>query len=142
LSVAYILNRYASFLLWGDEPRNNPSPDEIGMELAAFRKQDANQDWLLTEDEWLLYFKARIPLNTKSIGIQAFVDATKRPPVTTTSNNEIFRLWAATKMKKMDTNNDGYLSPDEATGLDFAKTDTDKDGRISVDEYMTSRSRN
>ena len=32
LSVAYILHRYASYLLWGSEPLNNPSPDEIGMQ--------------------------------------------------------------------------------------------------------------
>ena len=139
LSVAYILHRYASYLLWGSDPRNNPSPDEIGMQLAAFRKQDANHDWLLTEDEWPLDFKARFGPNTKSIGIQAFVDATMPTPVTATVTNEM-REWAVIKMKKMDKNNDGYLSPDEATGLDFIKTDTDKDGRISLDEYIVSKS--
>ena len=144
LSVAYILHRFASKLLWGSDPRNNPSPDEIGMQLAAFRKQDANQDWVLTEDEWPLDFKARFGPNTKSIGIQAFVDTTKLPPLTATTAGttaDRMREWAAARMKQMDKNNDGYLNPDEATGLDFAKTDTDKDGRISVDEYIRSKSR-
>ena len=114
------------------------------MQLAAFRKQDANQDWVLTEDEWPLDFKARFGPNTKSIGIQAFVDTTKLPPLTATTAGttaDRMREWAATNMKKMDTNNDGYLNPDEATKMDFAKTDTDKDGRISVDEYIRSKSR-
>ncbi len=143
LSVAYILHRYATKLLWGSDPQNNPSPDEIGLQLAAFRKQDANHDWVLTEDEWPLDFKVRFGPNTK-IGIQAFVDTTKLPPLTATTAStpaDNLREWATTRMKKMDTNNDGYLNPGEATGMDFEKTDTDKDGRISVDEYIRSRSR-
>lgn len=32
LSVAYTLHRYASYLLWGSDPRNNPSLDDIGMQ--------------------------------------------------------------------------------------------------------------
>ncbi len=150
LSVAYMLHRYASYLLWSNDPRNNPSPDDIGMQLAAFRKQDTNQDWLLSEDEWPLEYKAnragyRFAPNTKPLGIQWLVDATTPSPPTgmilprPTDNS--MREWATQRLRKMDMNNDGYLSPDEATGMDFEKTDTDKDGRISVDEYIRSRSR-
>ena len=142
LSVAYMLHRYASFLLWGINPPNNPSPDVIGEQLAAFREQDANQDWLLSEDEWPLEFKSQAGragqrFSLKPLGIQWFVDATTLPPVSAVrTQDQALREWATQRLKKMDTNNDGYLSPDEATGLDFEKTDTDKDGRISVDEYI------
>jgi len=142
LSVAYVLHRYASYLLWGGDPRNDLSPDEIGMQLAAFRKQDFNEDWLLTEDEWPPEFKSRLGSATKSIGISAFVDAMKLPPISVARpQDRALREWATAKLRNMDTNQDGYLSPDEVTGLDFEKADTDKDGRISVDEYAVSRGR-
>ncbi len=86
LSVAYMLHRYASYLLWGNDPRNNLStrdnlsPDEIGMQLSAFRKQDTNQDWLLSEDEWTSDFKGRFPRQTKPIGILTFVDMSPFAP--------------------------------------------------------------
>ncbi len=151
LSVAYMLHRYASYLLWGNDPRNNPSPDDIGMQLAAFRKQDTNQDWLLSEDEWAFEYKATqgraaytFHPNTKPLGIQWLVDVTRQSPLAGMTppgtNDEQLREWATLRLKRMDKDNNGYLSRDEATGMDFEKTDTDKDGRISVDEYMRSRS--
>ena len=44
-------------------------------------------------------------------------------------------------MKKIDTDKNGTLSPDEFKDGDFASVDTNKDGRIDVDEYIVYRNK-
>jgi hypothetical protein len=44
-------------------------------------------------------------------------------------------------MKKEDKDGNGFLSPGEFQGGDFAKADTNKDGKIDIDEYIGIRSR-
>ena len=48
------------------------------------------------------------------------------------------RDWAAPKLKALDKDGNGYLSPEESPN-NFAETDTNKDGRIDIDEYVAFR---
>ena len=47
--------------------------------------------------------------------------------------------WTASRMKKLDNDNDGTLSPDEFGEGDFKSVDINKDGKIDVKEYTASR---
>jgi len=58
----------------------------------------------------------------------------------TSSTDNDMRLWAEKKLKSIDKDGNGFLSPNEYSG-DFAKVDTNKDGKIDLDEYAASRKR-
>ena len=51
------------------------------------------------------------------------------------------KLWAAPRMKKEDSDGNGFLSPEEFTSktIKFADADINKDGRIDIDEYVAAR---
>lgn len=198
--IAYNVHRYVTFLLWGlNSSAQALSPNEIGSRLSAFRLLDLNQDWWLTQDEWLPGFETRLGISIPKIrlheftrvitleelailhqskepfsqldlnqdhrlstqeasGIGGFSEAdrnldgfltfaeysmrgvqvvqAKRP----TNTDTRLREWAAGRLKKMDKDNDGFLTPEEFNDDDrFAKVDLNKDGRIDADEYATSR---
>ncbi|HUP77677.1 MAG TPA: EF-hand domain-containing protein [Pirellula sp.] len=50
------------------------------------------------------------------------------------------RDWAAGRLKKLDKDNNGFLSPEELGDNEkFAKADINKDGKIDIDEYAAAR---
>jgi Ca2+-binding EF-hand superfamily protein len=120
--------------------------------IEDFARFDTNQDGYITSKECLVAVKkGYIPGGTTSVvattsspasdGTVVAKPAEAPKVVSGGSTADKMREWAAGRMKKDDKDGNGFLSPGEFQGGDFAKADTNKDGKIDIDEYIGSRSR-
>ncbi len=130
--------------------------------LEEFSKFDTNQDGFITSKECLAGVKKgfiRGTRNDSSSSSAPSKDVAKNPsgsqaaplngvvadspafiPKKEGGVDSAMKSWAVGRMKRIDKNKDGFLSPDEAPkDLDFNKADKNGDGRIDVDEYAESR---
>ena len=103
------------------------------VEIDEFKEYDKNGDWKLTSDE--------APV-TSSSGLADFRQNIKDELQSRTIRSEPDKRmmeWAASRMKKLDQDNDGMLTPAEFGKGDFKSVDINKDGKIDLKEYTASR---
>ncbi len=117
-------------------------------EVDKFLTYDTNADGFITTKECLTAIKKGIFMSgvssaasTPAASGAATTGDTARPVVGTAPTADArMKEWAAGRMKRVDKDNNGFLTQDEfGDNEKFGKFDTNKDGRIDVDEYANSR---
>ncbi len=127
---AYNVHRYVSFLLWDlSTLHERLSPTEIGTRLSAFLMLDLNQDWWLSQDEWLPGFETRLGTGSQKIRISEFSK--------TLTLEELAKLHQSKgSFSQFDSDKDNRMSTEEATGIDdFSGADRNSDGFLNFAEY-------
>ena len=119
-----------------------------------FLRFDTNKDGYITVKECLVGVKKGfIPggansdsgssttatsVSSKASPSAKSAESPKPPGGSAPAADQRMRDWAAPKLKALDKDGNGYLSPEESP-TNFAETDTNKDGRIDIDEYVAAR---
>jgi len=126
-------------------------------EVEKFLTYDSNEDGLITTKECLAAIKKGLFMAGSSSGSTATASSSaasssaagtgaKTDEVSKTTGGAApsadarMREWASYRLKKLDKDNNGFLSPEEFDNKDkFTKADVNKDGRIDVEEYANAR---
>lgn len=132
---------------------NRKWTDDVVEDFARF---DLNRDGLITSKECLLAVKkgfipgaiSSSPDTSSSATDESkgpvSSDTASKPSTSASSGNSApsgnrMRVWAESKMKKIDKDGNKALSPDEFNEGDFNQVDVNKDGKIDLDEYILFR---
>lgn len=117
-------------------------------EVEKFLTYDSNGDGFITTKECLAALKKGLFMGgstassapAASSSTASTGDNSKPATGVAPTADARMKEWAAGRLKKLDKDNNGFLSPDEFNDNDkFGKADVNKDGRIDVDEYASSR---
>lgn len=161
----------AAFLACGNLPAQSPSPSASaspatkhaatasGAQADRFKRMDRNGDGFVTQDEARSQerfdrLKAKADANKDGkISQEEFAGARHHKSAAAASSRKASEdsvnetngsnsKNAATRFKRMDRNNDGFVTQDEARNPErfnklLQKTDTNKDGKISQEEFAS-----
>ena len=142
-SVAIALHQIVFSTLSGHPGISPGSPDQLAEILTQFNHLDSNKDNLILETEMremtpaeASLFSGKFPFELRAF-VSTILDSKKRtkPP------SERFLEWARSKIKKVDKDGNGTLSPDEFKEGNFELVDDNRNGQIELEEYVRFRNK-
>jgi serine/threonine protein kinase len=142
-SVALALHQIVFSTLSGRPTISPGSPDQLAEILTQFNHLDSNKDNLILETEMremtpaeASLFSGKFPFELRAF-VSTILDSKKRtkPP------SERFLEWARSKIKKVDKDGNGTLSPDEFKEGNFELVDDNRNGQIELEEYVRFRNK-
>lgn len=137
-SVAIALHQIVFSTLSGRPGISPGSPDQLAEILTQFNHLDSDKDLLVSESEMrkmtpaeASWFSGKFP-----IGLGAFVLTTLESKKRIKPPSERHLEWGRFKIKKIDKDGNGTLSPDEFKEVDFELVDSNRNGQIELEEYV------